>query len=126
MERDIRELDQNLKSVILHFTTIEFKKAMTKHEYRKTPRFKYFQILSNKIEEVIHSTKNMWKTIFEVDNKRDKNVAQSVQTIEDSNSEIQAAEVIASIPTSLNQAIVSSSENKDKIRRKKIAPHPPK
>lgn len=42
----------------------EIKEAMSKYENKHTPRFKSFQILSKRIEDIVPSTKNMWKTIF--------------------------------------------------------------
>ena len=51
IERDIRE--KTLRNLMPNLTNKEIKEAMSKHEDKNTPRFKAFQILSNKIEDVV-------------------------------------------------------------------------
>jgi hypothetical protein len=100
IEKDIRE--KILKNAMPHLTKVELKDAMEKHENRKTPRLECFDILEYKVEEVVQSTINMWKTFYViVDNKGDEKEAPSVHTSDHSNYELIITTIIASLPSSL-------------------------
>jgi hypothetical protein len=82
----------------------EIKETMSKYENRQTSRFKAFQILSNNVEEVVQSTSNMWNTFFYL-NKAEETKEVKATT----DSEMLAAIVIASLPTSSSKALASLS-----------------
>ncbi len=63
-KKDIRE--QTLRRVMLEFSDKDIKDAMKNYERRHTPRFRNFQILGKKVEDVVQVTTMMWKTIFKV------------------------------------------------------------
>lgn len=80
--------------------------------------------MSNNIEEVVQSTKKIWKTIFEEENKIEKYEEKEVHTIEESDIEIMVAIVIASLSFNLNQSIATSSVEKIEKEKKNSCIHP--
>ena len=62
--------EKNLRTLMPNLSKKEIKEEIFKHERRWTPRFKAFQILSNKIEDVVQSTLKLWKSIFDIDKEK--------------------------------------------------------
>ena len=52
----------------------DVKDALTRYEGRHTPRFRTFQILEKKIENVVQNSIRLWKEIFNVVDLDDKEV----------------------------------------------------
>lgn len=61
----------------------EVKETLKKYENKHTPRFRIFQLLDNKMEVVIKSTKQIWKVLLGVKGApSDKGTKEKKETIE--------------------------------------------
>ena len=62
MEKEIRE--STLAKVMLDLTRGQITKANKKHAGKFTPKYRAFNILQNKIEDVINKSTKIWKLIY--------------------------------------------------------------
>ena len=70
MEKEIRE--STLAQVMPDLTRGQIKKANKKHGGKFAPKYRAFNILQNKIEDVVNKSTLLWRSIYKLTDEKDE------------------------------------------------------